>query len=156
MSSLPRTISAFALLLAAGACAPPAPRSQPNPQRYVLTAEELQGAGAQNVYDAIQKLRPEFLRTRGTGTISHVPTPESNRTGAGTAAAPMPANSGTAVPVQTAPLRVYENDVLLDGPTDLRRIQTINVIEIRFVPGPEAGVRYGTNHAGGVLFVKTT
>ena len=157
MSSISRAIPALALLLAGAACATPQPRSGPTPQRYVLTAEELRGAGAQTAYDAVMKLRPEFLRTRGTGTISHIPTPESNRTGAGTGAAPAPSSgTGTAVPVQTPPLRIYENDVLLDGPNDLRRIQTINVIEIRFIPGPEAGVRYGTNHSGGVLLVKTT
>ena len=74
MQSLARAIPALALLVAVTACATPQSRAEPTPQRYVLTAEELKGAGAQNVYDAIQKLRPEFLKTRGTGTISHIPT----------------------------------------------------------------------------------
>jgi hypothetical protein len=154
-----RAAIAAAGLFALGACSPPAsnPDEAPGPARYTLTAAELQGAGANNVYDAIQKLRPEFLRTRGTGTVSAIPTPQTSRPGlGGGGAAPVPPNSGQAVPVATAALRVYENDVLLESPMELRRIQTVNVIEVRFIPGPEAGVRYGTNHSGGVIFVKTT
>lgn len=154
-----RTAVAAAGLLALGACSPPASSAdrEQGPVRYTLTAAELQAAGANNVYDAIQKLRPEFLRTRGTGTVSAIPTPQSSRPGlGGGGAAPTPPGSAQAIPVQTPALRVYENDVLLESPTELRRIQTVNVIEVRFVPGPEAGVRYGTNHSGGVIFVKTT
>lgn len=153
-----RAIAAVSGLLALGACSAPASNADQAqaPARYTLTAAELQGAGANNVYDAIQKLRPEFLRTRGTGTVSAVPTPQTSRPGLGGGGATTPPNSGMAIPVQTPALRVYENDVLLENPMELRRIQTVNVIEVRFVPGPEAGVRYGTNHSGGVIFVKTS
>ena len=152
-----RAAIAAAGLLALGACSPPASNTEaaPGPARYTLTAAELQGAGANNVYDAIQKLRPEFLRSRGTGTVSSVPTPQTSRPGPGGGVAAIPPGSGQAVPVASVALRVYENDVLLENPAELRRIQTVNVIDVRFVPGPEAGVRYGTNHSGGVIFVRT-
>lgn len=151
-----RPVAALFVLLALGACsAPSSTADRQGPARYTLTAAELQGAGANNVYDAIQKLRPEFLRSRGTGTVSAVPSPQTSR-GPGGGATALPPNSAQAIPVTTPALRVYENDVLLENPNELKRIQTVNVIEVRFVPGPEAGVRYGTNHSGGVIFVKTT
>ena len=121
--------------------------------RYTLTSVELMGAGSQNVYEAIQNLRPDFLRTRGTSTMTTVNTGGTSR-GSGAAAQPEP-GTGTALPIARSPLRVYENEVMLSSPDDLKKIDVKNVIEVRFVPGPEAGVRYGTNHSGGVIFVKT-
>lgn len=153
----------LALLIAIGAgCAggssQAAQGATANPARYTLTAVELQGAGVTNLYDAIQKLRPEFLRTRGSQTIARMPAPQSNRgpTSGGSGSSGQSSRTAQAVPIEAVPLKVYENDILLDSPTDLRKIDTKNVIEVRFVPGPEAGVRYGMNHSGGVIFVKTT
>jgi hypothetical protein len=117
--------------------------------RYVLTSVDLQGAGSQNVYEAIQKLRPDFLKQRGTGTISKVPTPEGANSG------PNGPGTGMALPISAEPIRVYENDVLMSGLDDLRRIDTKIVTEVRYVPGPEAAIRYGAKHASGVIFVKT-
>jgi len=125
-------------------------------RRYTLTSVELQEAGTSNLFDALQKLRPEFLRQRGSQTIAAKPMPTSTRSlgGGAPADAPNP-STGTALPIASQPLRVYENETMLGGVEDLRRIDTKVVIEVRFVPGPEAGVRYGTNHSGGVIFVRT-
>lgn len=125
-------------------------------RRYTLTAVELQEAGTSNLFDALQKLRPEFLRQRGSQTIAAVPMPTTSRGLGGATAADQPKpGTGNALPLTSQPLRVYENETLLGGVEELRRIDTKVVIEVRFVPGPEAGVRYGTNHSGGVIFVRT-
>lgn len=131
----------------------PAPAA---PARYTLTAADLQaaGVGSMNVYDAITKIRPEFLRARGTSTMTTIDTPQSGRLGPGTASG-TPSGTGSALPVNRSVLRAYLNDALLDSPSDLRNVGAAGVIEIRFVPGPEAGVRYGTNHSAGVIFVRT-
>lgn len=150
--------AAIFLALVSSACASGSPaRTDRNTgervTRYTLTAVDLMGAGSQNVYEAIQHLRPDFLKTRGTSTMTTVNTAGSTR-GSGGAATPEP-GTGTAVPISRSPLRAYENEVMLSSPDDLKKIDVKNVIEVRFVPGPEAGVRYGTNHSGGVIFVKT-
>jgi hypothetical protein len=123
--------------------------------RYVLTSVDLQAAGTQNVYDAIQKLRPEFLKQRGAGTITKVASPESSRAPAGGNSGPRTTGSGNALPISAEPIRVYENAVLMSGLDDLKRIDTKVVTEVRYVPGPEAAIKYGTNHSSGVIFVKT-
>lgn len=155
-----RLAAGVLLLAAAAACASSqggASATQAGTQRaarYTITAVELAEAGTSNVYDAIVKLRPEFLRERGTSTISAEPMPSSGRSGAGRAAPSTP-NTGTAVPMSRPRLRIYDNDALLENVDALKRIPVDAVIEVRYVPGPEAAVKYGTNHAGGALFVKT-
>ena len=147
-----------AATLALGGCASTTRQSVASPvdraARYTLTVVELEASGSMNLYDAIEKLRPEFLRSRGTGTISAVPMPTSTR-GQNAPAGTYDNTTGTAVPVGSYGVRVYENDILLGGLEDLKRIDVKSVLEVRYVPGPEAGVRFGTNHSAGVIFVKS-
>lgn len=123
--------------------------------RNTLTAVDLMGSGTTNLYDAISKLRPEFLRQRGTQTITKANMPVSSRGGGATFPAERDASTGEALPIAGQPIVVYENDIKLAGVEDLRRIDTKVVLEVRYMAGPQAGVRYGTNHSGGVIFVKT-
>lgn len=116
--------------------------------RYVITAGELAEAGANNLYDAIAKVRPDFFRPRGnTLTPAGTPTRGDAASTSSTVATPM---SGGANPV-----RVYHGDQMLTGTDDLRQIPISSVVDVRFIPGPQAGVRYGTNHSGGVILVRT-
>jgi hypothetical protein len=59
------------VLLAAAACASPK-SAQPTdrPNRSVITNSELPEGGTESVYDAVQRLRPEFLRQRPQGGSS--------------------------------------------------------------------------------------
>lgn len=159
LASATRAAATLALL-AAGACASTpggtAPAATPNMQRgdrYLITSEEIATAGANNLYDAVAKLRPDFFKPRGN-SISASPAPASASRGNGPPAE-RSSSVGTAVNNPGVPVRVYLNDTMLMGPEDMRQIPMGNVAEIRFIPGPQAGVRYGTNHAGGVILIKS-
>lgn len=125
--------------------------------RYVLTSVDLMGAGTTNVYDALQKLRPEFLRQRGVQTIAKANVPTSSRSpGGAPQGGERNTSTGEALPLSAAPIVAYENDVKLESVDQLRRIDSKVVIEIRYIPGPEASIRYGNGHSAGVIIVKTT
>lgn len=151
---------AGASVVALSACASKtasSPRTAAGPEahssRYVLLATDLEQSRADNVYDAIAKLRPEFLRghTDATsfikqGTVdSRDPNPN-----------PAPAGStGGAVRTAATPVKAYRDNARLGGVDDLRQMPIAGIAEIRYIPGPEAGVKYGTDHAGGVILVKS-
>lgn len=153
-------LTAAASVVALSACASKtgsAPRTAAAPEghssRYVLLATDLEQSKADNVYDAIAKLRPEFLRghTDATSFIkqgvvdSRDPNPN-----------PAPAGStGGAVRTAPTPVRAYRDNARLGGVDDLRQMPIAGIAEIRYIPGPEAGVKYGTDHAGGVILVKS-
>lgn len=131
------TILSLALSLLIGACASgsadgvksadrPASRRA---SRDVLTLEEIQTAsGAENAYEVVRRLRPEFLRKRGATSIS---TPEPN------------------------PIVVYVNGANVGGVEMLRQIRVFELKEIRYVNARDATTRYGTDHSGGALEVVT-
>jgi hypothetical protein len=153
-----RQLAVAVVLLSSAACASnpnsasPAQSGQRG-DRYVITAAELESASANNLFDAISKLRPDYFRQRGNDLGAQASVAGSKGNGA-----PAPTDaSTTGVAVQRAgvPIKVYQNDQLLTGIDDLRQISTGQVIEVRYVPGPQAAVRYGTNHASGAILVRT-
>lgn len=153
-------IAAGLALAAASACAstpggsaPAETQSMQRGDRYLITADELANAGANNLYEAVVKLRPDFFKPRGN-SLSASPAPASASRGNGPPAERSSA-VGTAVNNPALPVRVYHDDTMLLGPEDLRQIPMGSVAEIRFIPGPQAGIRYGTNHGGGVVLVKS-
>lgn len=58
------TVVAVLLLLLAG-CASTGSKGDSSGDRDVLTREEIQAAGASNLYDVVQRRRPGWLRVRG-------------------------------------------------------------------------------------------
>jgi hypothetical protein len=60
--TLPRLVGVLSPLPLLIACASGAPAN-------VITAPELDQAGARNAYDAIREIRPEMLRTRSSGSL---------------------------------------------------------------------------------------
>ena len=93
----------------------------------VLSGDEIRRTGAGNVWEALLKLRPLWLRARG-GTGSMV----SSR--------------------PTAPV-VYVAGIPYGAP---RTLQTMNVDQIRrveFINASDATTRFGTGHSGGVIWV---
>ncbi len=96
--------------------------------RDIITAEELSGSDARNVYDAIRQLRPSFLQPHRTA-----------------------ATSGNAIIA-----KVYIDDTPLgEGLEVLRQMRPEDVVEIRFLNGPDATQRFGTGNAAGAILVKT-
>ena len=118
-----RTLSVLALGLALGGCSAATgagPRSQPN----VITQKEFATVPVQNTYDAIQRLRPAFLRPRTT-------------------------SSGPGyLPV------VYVDGMRKGSPDYLYAIPLTEIAEVRYLTVQEATTRYGKDVPAGVLDVK--
>jgi hypothetical protein len=96
--------------------------------RSVVTAPELQASRTAHVYEALQRLRPEFLRTRGPSSIMN------------------PTAMGPAVFVDRAFIGGIE--VLADMPL-------IDVQRIRFLGAWDAATTYGEGYSNGVLEITT-
>jgi hypothetical protein len=95
-------------------------------QRNVITAEELERAGDVNLYEALNRFRPTFLRSR------------------------TPPNAG----VRTQGLTVYVGDLqMMEGLDHLREIAAKNVKEVRFLEPHQANARFGGNNTGGALVI---
>jgi hypothetical protein len=112
------------------ACAS-APRSEADFDRNVLTLEQIQSVQALNLFEVVQRLRPRWLRVRG-GTRSF--------------------NLETEIVV-------YQNDMLLGGPDNLRQMETKIAYEIRWLDGAKAmatlsGLSTG-RHVFGAIVVYT-
>lgn len=99
----------------------------------LLTRQELSTANVDNAFDAVQRLRPAFLRARtiaGSGQTS----------------------SGATV-VQGLP-EVFVDGLRKGSPDYLRTIPTREVAEIRYLSAIDATTRYGMNVPAGVIDVK--
>ncbi len=94
--------------------------------RNLITAEELAAAPDLNVFDAVRRLRPNWLRARGTESA-----------------------------LGTVPVVVYVDGMRRGDVDALSIIRLDEVTEIRFLDGPDATTRYGINVGGGVIEVVT-
>lgn len=93
------------------------------PSSYRVTGAELRAAHVPNLLEAVERVRPRFLR-------SHAPRRDQ---------APVVYADGTRV-----------------GPVHrLRDISVMDVVDVVFVAAPDATTRFGTDHAGGALLVRT-
>lgn len=102
--------------------------------RDVLTPWQIEKVRATNAYDAVERLRSNWLRLRGTTQI--------------------PASPGTPV-IRENQVLVYLDSQKLGGVDQLRTIEIGAVEYIRFYPPAEASARWGFNHSGGVIFIST-
>lgn len=90
-----------------------------------ITAEMAREAGASNVYDAVQSLRPTWLRIRGGGSNA------------------------------SQDLVVYLDDTRLGGSAALRQISTTAIVSIEFIDPSAAQFRWGSGHTNGAILVRT-
>lgn len=94
----------------------------------VLTAAEIaQRSGLQNAYEAVQRLRAAWLRTRDIGGPVRGP----------------------------APIVVYIDGIRGSGLDDLRNIPVSMVVEMQKLSANDATTRYGTDHMSGAILVIT-
>jgi hypothetical protein len=94
--------------------------------RYVVTEAELATVGDLSAYDALQQLRPTFLRSRDPQTSSH--------------------------PTST-PVAVFVGGGRTEGLDVLRSIRANTIKEMRFYEPQDANTRFGTGHNGGLIAV---
>lgn len=116
-----------ALLAFSAACAHGGTqRTQRDPN--LITSDEIARITATNAYDAVQMLRPSFLRARGVpSTTSGMP--------------------DLAV--------VYLDGMKMGDVGQLQRIPTVGIVSIRYINAIEANQRYGRGHEGGAILVDT-
>lgn len=126
MSRSLRWLGILVLATAATACAStggPAARTD----RNLLTYEQIQETNKQNVFDVVESLRSNWLRTRGP----------------------------TSLQGPNAEVQVYLDDTRLGGVSNLRSISTAPVRYIRWFDGIAATGRWGLDHGAGVIYVST-
>lgn len=97
----------------------------------VLTIDEILTSKTQNAYDAVRRLRPSFLQTRGPTTLL-----ARNET-------------------PNAPL-VYLDNRRYGDVESLRTITVDGIYEIRYLSPNQAQLKWGMNHAAGVIHVTST
>ena len=115
------------LLVVAAAC----PHSGTTRQRRdpnLITQDEIERVTAANAYDAVQMLRPSFLRTRGV------------------------TSAVTGMPEMAI---VYLDGMKMGDVGQLQRIPTVGIVSIRYINAIDANQRYGRGHEGGAILVDT-
>jgi hypothetical protein len=122
----------FVALLVAVACHG-ARSTDPEPVRLapsltLITADELSRVQAVNVYEAVEKLRPEMLRGRGRTTFR-------------TNVSPTPV--------------VYLDDHRFGEIEEMKQLPLSGVLLIRYINASDAHVRFGPNNTAGVIQIVT-
>jgi hypothetical protein len=121
----PFTFVVLCSILAACAGGPKA--SATDAGSNVITQSELDAAGPVTAYDAVQRLRPSYLRGRGPTSVV----------------------SATA---RTRPA-VFVNATEYGEVESLRSFPASRVQTIRFYSGPEAATKFGSTYGAGVIQV---
>ncbi len=120
-----RAPGVFLLVLLSACAASSSPASAPAPgDRNTLTEAELSSGDFANAYEAVETLRPNWLRTRGVDSF------------------------GDHTEVQ-----VYMGNSRLGGVETLRTIELMGIVYIRYFDGLEASARWGLNHGEGAILV---
>ena len=122
---------AFTLLMAlvASACTTGSGGSgEPRRNRNVLTLEELAPMESFTAWDAVQRLRPMWMRPGGIRNSAN------------------PAGHHPSVFVDESPF----------GPMEaLRSFRVLDIQEMRYVGATDATIRYGGDYQGGVILITT-
>jgi hypothetical protein len=138
---------------------------------FVLTAAEIASAlVVTNAFDAVEALRPHFLRTRGStsrpggpvsaGAEGQAPRRRSgqgqgSQAGGSQAGERAEENSAAARPVEDPGILVYLDRQRYGGVQTLREIPIATVEEIRFLNVGEANSLFGMGHPHGVIQIIT-
>jgi hypothetical protein len=96
--------------------------------RNLITADEIERSNASTAYEIVERLRPAFLRTRGSQSIQN-PTPLS--------------------PI------VYLDGMRYGQVASLAQIPAIGVISIQYMNAVDASQRFGLGNEGGAILVST-
>jgi hypothetical protein len=117
-------VATMALSLMLGACTTATTQRSQTGAGNVLTREQLAATNSDNLYDAIAKLRPEWLTSRGPTSVSD-PTP--------------------------AVASVFMNGNLLGRSDHLREMRILDVSAVRYWDAGQAAARFGMGHPRGVI-----
>lgn len=117
--------AALILALATVGCSSSTHRSPPR-DRNLITADEILRSNATTALEAVERLRPGFLTTRGATSIQD--------------------------PNPPTPI-VYLDGIRYGIAQSLSSIPAIGIATIQYLPPIEAGMRYGLGHDGGAILV---
>lgn len=121
-------VAVLAVLLVASTAACGARQGSVNPtRRNLVTRDELLTTNARMVYEALSRVRPSWMTSRG------------------------PANMGNVRDAEDAVANVYINGNRMGDLEYLREYYVIDVHEIRFYEPGEAGARFGMGNPRGVI-----
>jgi hypothetical protein len=110
------------MVLFAAACAGAASGSREN--RQLITAAQIERTQAQNAYDAIERLEPSWLTSRGATSITDSTPTEAS---------------------------VFQYGIHVGGLEFLKTVNVIDVAELRYYPAGQATARFGMGHQRGVI-----
>ena len=119
-------IVAAALIGLAG-CGPPATHAATQ-NRNLITEDEIVRSNASNAMEAVERLRPAFLRTRGTQSMQN--------------------------PAPPTPI-VYVDGMRYGTLQTLSTIPALNIFSIEYMSAIDASQRFGLGHEGGAIVVNT-
>jgi len=128
---LSRRVLATAMVALAACASGGAGSSHAKQDPNVISTEEIATSSASNAYEVIQRLRPNFLRTRGA--VHGTP--------------------GATNAMEMVDLVVYLNENRLGGSDQLRQIAATDIQEIRYFNSSEATTKWGTGHSAGAIQV---
>jgi hypothetical protein len=112
------------------AAAPAGQRGNAN----LITQSEIAAANLETIYEVIERLRPNMLRTRGQmGRISGATATESG--------------------ASSSSIKVYHNGTNIGDLSMLRTIQASSVRQVQFLSSSDATTRFGTGHDAGAILV---
>jgi GDP-D-mannose dehydratase len=111
-----------------GGCSAAAQNAPSRGDRNLVTNEQLTATNSVTVFDALEKLRPEWMTSRGpTSVTDATPTTPS----------------------------VFMNGQMLGRIDVLREIRVVDVAEARFWAAGQASARFGMGHPRGVIELKS-
>ena len=122
-----RTAIVAAALISLAACGKQSTHVAPQ-NRNLITSDEIAKSNAGNAYEAVERLRPAFLRTRGAQSIQN-PTP----------ATPM----------------IYVDGMRYGALQSLVQIPALGIISIQYLSPLDASQRFGLGNEGGAILVST-
>jgi hypothetical protein len=128
---------AIAMLVAAGACASGGASTgdtSSSTSRYAISQAELPSTGTETAYDAIQRLRPDFLRPRPSQSYNLQPD--------GGASGPAPAPA------------LIVNGQRAGDISDLRQIAATSLKSVRYYTIEQAKRKFGMQYAGGAIEIE--
>jgi len=128
MRSSINALAACTVILSVLACHSANTWDAPAPSRNVITRTEIEQSHANSAWDAVVKLRGNFMASRGANSLL--------------------------VKVNREPT-VFLDDVEYGNLGTLKQIPASTVAEIRFVEGWNAEAKFGPGHAAGVIQVFT-
>lgn len=121
-----RIVYAFAVAVLLGCVSSPPSTGAPR-NRSLITEGEIADARVTNAFDAVERLRPLWLRSHGKTSINSPGTGYAN---------------------------VYVDGQRYGDLSTLRNLQVIQIAEIRYYNGPEGSARFGLQNTSGVIEVK--